>query len=72
MFVLFLFNALMHYWEVYRYRRAAFASLVTQICTSIVLPLFIKGLRKNSILMLQAITLQGFLGGYFLGRKVFW
>lgn len=38
---------------------AAFASLITQISTSILLPLFFKDLRKNSILMLQAITLRG-------------
>lgn len=35
---------------------AALASLVTQICTSIVLPFFFKEMRRNSILMLQAIA----------------
>ena len=37
---------------------AALASLITQICTSIVLPFFIKDMRRNSILMLQAIILK--------------
>lgn len=32
---------------------AALASLITQICTSMVLPLFFKGMRRNTILMLQ-------------------
>ena len=36
---------------------AAVASLITQIGTSIVLPLFIKPIRENSILMLKGITL---------------
>lgn len=35
---------------------AALASLITQICTSMVLPFFIKALRPNAMLMLQAIT----------------
>lgn len=38
---------------------AAIASLIAQILTSIVLPLFIKPLRENSILMLEAIILKG-------------
>lgn len=37
---------------------AAFASLITQIFTSIILPLFFKGMKRNSILMLQAIRLK--------------
>lgn len=37
---------------------AAFASLLTQISTSIVLPLFWKDMRPNSILMLEAILLR--------------
>ena len=37
---------------------AAIASLVTQIGTSIVLPLFIKPIRENSVLMLKAITFK--------------
>lgn len=40
---------------------AAFASLVTQISTSIILPLFIKDLRPNAKLMLEAIILKGVL-----------
>lgn len=40
---------------------AAIASLITQICTSIILPLFFKEMRKNSILILQAILLKGVL-----------
>ena len=44
---------------------AALASLITQICTSIVLPFFIKDLRPNAILMLQAI----FLIGVFPSKK---
>lgn len=39
---------------------AALASLVTQIFTSILLPLLIKDLRPNAILMLEAITLKDF------------
>jgi len=38
---------------------AAVASLITQILTSVVLPLFIPGLKENSILMLEAICLKG-------------
>ena len=38
---------------------AAFASLVTQIGTSIVLPFLIPGLRDNAKLMLEAICLKG-------------
>lgn len=37
---------------------AAFASLVTQICTSIVLPCFIKDIRPNAKLMLEAMILK--------------
>lgn len=37
---------------------AAFASLIAQISTSIVLPLFIKDLKENSIMMLEAILLK--------------
>ncbi len=37
---------------------AAFASLVTQIFTSIVLPLFFKEIRPNAKLMLEAITFR--------------
>lgn len=39
---------------------AALASLITQICTSIILPFFIKALRPNAILILQAITFYDF------------
>lgn len=38
---------------------AAVASLVTQILTSIILPFFFKGMRRNSILLLQAIVFIG-------------
>lgn len=37
---------------------AAFASLITQIATSIILPFFIKDLRPNAKLMLEAIILK--------------
>lgn len=37
---------------------AAFASLITQVFTSIIIPLFIKDMRPNAFLMLQAITLK--------------
>lgn len=37
---------------------AAFASLITQICTSICLPFFIKDIRPNAKLMLEAIALK--------------
>lgn len=40
---------------------AAFASLITQIFTSIILPLFIKDLRPNAKLMLEAIIFKGVL-----------
>lgn len=40
---------------------AALASLVTQIFTSIILPLFIKDLRPNAVLMLEAIILKDVL-----------
>lgn len=38
---------------------AALASLITQVCTCIILPLFFKEMRRNSVLMLQAIMLKG-------------
>lgn len=38
---------------------AALASLITQVFTSIILPLFFDGMRKNSFLMLEAILLKG-------------
>lgn len=37
---------------------AALASLISQILTSIVLPLFFKSMRENSLLILEAITFQ--------------
>lgn len=37
---------------------AALASLITQICTSIILPFFIKDMRPNAVLMLEAIFLK--------------
>ena len=37
---------------------AAIASLITQILTSIILPFFIRPLRKNSILMIEGILLK--------------
>lgn len=40
---------------------AALASLITQIFTSIILPLFIKDLRPNAKLMLEAILLKDIL-----------
>ena len=40
---------------------AAFASLITQILTSIILPLIIKDLRPNAKLMLEAIILKDVL-----------
>lgn len=39
---------------------AALASLVTQICTGIIFPFFVKDLRPNAILMLDGIRLKGF------------
>ena len=38
---------------------AAVASLIAQIFVAIVLPLFIKPLRENSVMMLEAILLKG-------------
>jgi len=40
---------------------AAVASLITQISTSIILPLFFNGIRRNSIMMIQAILLKDVL-----------
>lgn len=37
---------------------AALASLITEICSSLVCPLLIKPLRRNAVLMLQAIILK--------------
>ncbi len=45
---------------------AALASLITQIITIIIIPFFIKEMRNNSIMMLQAITLKGL----FQGKKI--
>lgn len=38
---------------------AAVASLIAQIITTIITPFFIKGIRRNAVLMLQAICLKG-------------
>ena len=38
---------------------AAIASLIAQVTTSLIFPLFIKDLRENSIMMLEAILLKG-------------
>lgn len=38
---------------------AAFASLMAQIVTVLIAPFFIKGMRENSIMMLDAILLKG-------------
>lgn len=37
---------------------AAFASLITNIATSVILPMFIKELRPNTVLILEGITLK--------------
>lgn len=37
---------------------AAFASLITQICTSLILPAIIKDMRPNTILMIEAFLLK--------------
>ena len=42
---------------------AALASLITEICTSIILPLIFKGMRTNAKLILQAILLKDVFGG---------
>ncbi len=41
---------------------AAMASLISQILTSVILPLFIKPLKENAVLMLEAIILKGLKG----------
>lgn len=41
---------------------AAFASLITQILTILVVPFFVKGLRENAKLMIEAILLKGVRG----------
>ena len=38
---------------------AAMASLITQVCTSIVLPFLIKPIRENAMMMFDAIMLKG-------------
>lgn len=38
---------------------AALASLITQICTAMILPLFIKDMRPNAKLMIEAFMLKG-------------
>ena len=40
---------------------AAIASLAAQVFTTLVVPFFIKGMRENSLLMLDAILLKGIL-----------
>ena len=42
---------------------AAFASLITQIATSVILPLCIKATRPNAKLMLEAIILKDVFNG---------
>ena len=42
---------------------AALASLITEIYTSIILPLIFKGMRTNAKLILQAILLKDVFGG---------
>jgi len=38
---------------------AAVASLITQVVTTLVVPFFIKDIRRNSVLMLEAIVFKG-------------
>lgn len=59
-----ILNVILNYFmiPVWGAAGAAAASLITQIFTSIILPLFIKGMRRNSVLMLQAIVLHGVFG----------
>lgn len=40
---------------------AAMASLITQVCTSIVLPFLIKPIRENAVMMIEAITFKGLI-----------
>ena len=40
---------------------AAMASLITQVCTSIVLPFLIKPIRENAMMMVEAIMLKGLI-----------
>ena len=42
---------------------AALASLITEICTSIVLPLIFRDMRQNAKLILQAMLLKDVFGG---------
>lgn len=41
---------------------AAVASLITQIITVMIVPFFIKNIRKNSVLMLEAVLFKGLKG----------
>ncbi len=55
-----IFNVIANYLliPIYGASGAALASLITQIFTSLIFPLTIKGLRENAILMLEAITFK--------------
>lgn len=56
-----ILNIFFNYWmiPIWGVTGAALASLITQICTSIVLPCFIRELRPNAKLMVDAFLLKG-------------
>ena len=56
-----IINVIMNYMfiPIWGASGAALASLITQVCTSIILPCIFKGLRPNAKLMLEAILLKG-------------
>ena len=58
-------NVILNYvmFSVWGANSAALASLVAQILTGFVLPFFIKDLRPNAKLILEAIMLKGTLPG---------
>lgn len=56
-----ILNVLINYMLIPRFGAsgAAMASLITQVCTSIVLPFLIKPIRENAMMMVDAIMLKG-------------
>ena len=64
-------NILLNYLFIPRWGSsgAAFASLLTQISTSIVLPCFIKNMRPNVKLMFEALTLKDIREKFLFGQR---
>ena len=58
-----IMNVILNYWliPILGATGAAIASLAAQISTTVVVPFFVKEIRDNSIMILDAITLRGIL-----------